>query len=244
MNGKKFKVKNRPKRKYIKRSSPISEISLSRSWFIKLMPYFIMSVGLLTTLAITPPAFQSLQPIQPIDISLTKPTLPFDSFIKIFQEILVFSNNTITLLSSLIMQGITTILHVMSLTLSGIVFVVTTIVKGIVVIMSIVEGVILQIATLISDIALSIWHFLIQLIQTLSTILQIIIKTIFDTFVLILMKIGEALNAAWYFLTTPFRALAAYYLTIKPYLDFVLNNIKQSSLFLIESMSLVMGGMK
>ena len=201
-----------------------------------------MAVGLLTTLAITPPSFQSFQ--QPIDITLTKPALPFDPAIRLFQEVLIFSNNTMALLSALVMQGVNAILHVLSLALSGIVFIITTVVKGIVVILNIAGELISQLVTLILDITISIWHFLTRMIQTLITILQITIKTIFDTLVFIMIKIGEGLNAAWYFLTTPFRVLMDYYLKIKPYLDFVLNNIKQSTLFLIESMSLVMGGMK
>ena len=148
------------------------------------------------------------------------------------------------LLSALVMQGVNSILHVLSLALSGIVFIITTVVKGIVVILNIAGELISQLVTLILDITIYIWHFLTRMIQTLITRLQITIKTIFDTLVFIMIKIGEGLNAAWYFLTTPFRVLMDYYLKIKPYLDFVLNNIKQSTLFLIESMSLVMGGMK
>jgi len=238
---KQFKQKNRKKRKYIKRNSPASSVSLSRSYLIRLMPYAIMAVGLLTTLAITPPTLQTFQPIHPISINLTKPTLPFDS-IRTLHEMALFLSSVLAQLQKLTAEVMTLFTQIAMQVITFLEQCVTTISYGITISISGITYVGIVLGKGIATIFFFIWHMLTLIIQTIVTVTITIIKAIFDTLTFIMIKIGEGLNAAWYFLTTPFRAMVAYYMTIKPYLDFIGNNIKQSTLFLIQSMSMVMGG--
>jgi hypothetical protein len=220
----KFKIKNRQKRKYIKKNSPISSISLSRSYFIRFMPYSIIIIGLLTTFFAGTRPFQP----QPIDLTINRPTFSFTNLHAIATDFLNFVTILQTVTQDLLRYCASLIIllgHGIAIILQGIATITHTIGAGLIAILSAIEELIYQIFSFfvsfltfvfnaLSRVGLALWN------HTIS----------FTSF--ILSEVEGLISLIWYILMTPLRAIGAFFLMVKPYLDYIGNNLKDSIQFL------------
>lgn len=211
------------------------------------MPYSIIAIGLLTTLFV---GGRSLQP-QPIDITIQKPTfnsIPdiatdfrnlFAGLQMAIQDLLQFSSSLtsnvpifISSITNLFVQILIIFGHGIALVLQTIGAIIYIIWAGTTNFLSVIFH--LGIAIL-NAILIALGKLISQLISLISFVFISLSHIALATWDQLLHFTSQI----WYILMTPFRVIIAGYLKIKPYLDYIVNNVKDSMSFLMTGVDTV-----
>lgn len=256
----KFKVKNRPKRKYTRKTEQqYSNDLLTKSIFVGIIPLIVVAIALYSILLIS----QNLRLETPtIELpTFQPPTVSFswDWSISIIANISLFLEQT---KQSLILLGTQTVIYTQALGVSlGTAFIwVATMLDPRPFLVIIGQGIyslsvtifqmfqfVMQMAQNIMQVyATILWNstqFIFQIVSlTFSYILHfitMILNTLWDFALatsqviaswahIAFVRLVAMIDATLYFLGTPFRALAAFWIQIKPYVDVFLSHVQMT----------------
>lgn len=250
---KKFKVKNRKKRKYIRKISS-ADISSSKTAFIGITPFLSIAIAFLTTTVINANPFSTIPfhhsitfswptivipTFQLPEIAISKPDINFPeiNLTPLWQtvsRIPTFVQNTLQLLNPLpFLLAISTaffftIIHSLQ-------FMTTAIISGISQFIVFDVFVITNFLGSVYDAILNMWRavqLITQGILLLSLMLYNLLLYIGKSIIVGLSFIGHkftlAMNAISTTIQIPFKILGEYYQQIKPYLDILGMHINQS----------------
>lgn len=256
----KFKVKNRPKRKYTRKTEhQYSNDLLTKSIFVGIIPLIVVAIALYSTLLIS----QNLRVETPtIELpTYQPPTISFswDWSISIIANISLFLEQT---KQSLTLLGTQTVIYTQALGVSlgtafvwiaamldprplfiilgqGIYSVSVTIFQIFQLVMQTTQNTMQVYATVLWETAQFIFQIVGITISYIIHFIAIVLNTLWDFAIatshviaswahIAFVKLVAMIDATLYFLGTPFRALAAFWIQIKPYVDVLLAHVQMT----------------